>query len=260
MLCPKEAELLRSPKGETNQPRATPWVAATMFSEALKGRHKTSRPHCAALSGLGAVLGSVPRALPWADLFWPFRPKTKMPPSSCSVLAGFRNRGRSLPATLHFATLVCFVAVSAAPALETEADKPYQLQVVLQVSEHRMLTDVFKDRLRRELRDSLQAALGDLAKVTVVDKHPLLNEVEAKGLEALMRHLQDHSPIRRFARPLRRWAVSHLRPPARRHDRARQPGGAAKRPPTRSTSPVPRAARRQGWRVGTVEPTEGAAM
>jgi hypothetical protein len=90
------------------------------------------------------------------------------------------------PARWFLIILAFLAAAPSATALEAEADKPYQLQVVLQVTEHRMLTDVFKDRLRRELRDSLRAALGDLAKVTVVDKHALLKEVEAKGLETAL--------------------------------------------------------------------------
>lgn len=81
---------------------------------------------------------------------------------------------------------ILLACVGPALALDAEVDKPYSLEVVLQVSEHRMLTDVFKDRLKRELRDSLQAALGDLAKVRVVTQHPLLKEVEAKGLEAAL--------------------------------------------------------------------------
>ena len=58
------------------------------------------------------------------------------------------------------------VAVGSAPAqsgLDPETGVPYQLQVVLHVAEHRLLTPTFQDMVERELRDSLQAALGDLA-------------------------------------------------------------------------------------------------
>jgi hypothetical protein len=44
---------------------------------------------------------------------------------------------------------------------------------------------VFRDRVKREIRDGLQAALGDMAVVEVVDKHPKLAEVLEKGLRSL---------------------------------------------------------------------------
>lgn len=72
---------------------------------------------------------------------------------------------------------------SAAAALDPEVNKPYHLKIVLRVAKHRLLTPVFKDQLQRELRDSLQAGFGALAQVEVVEKHPLLNEIEAKGLQ-----------------------------------------------------------------------------
>src|SRR5713101_3176280 len=70
-------------------------------------------------------------------------------------------------------------------ALDPETDKPYELRVVLGVADQRLLTDVFKEQVERELRDGLQAALGDLATVEVVRAHPRLKEVEANGLQAL---------------------------------------------------------------------------
>jgi len=67
--------------------------------------------------------------------------------------------------------------------LNSETDKSYALQVVLQVAEHRVFTEPFREQVRRELWHSLQAALGNLARVEVETKHPLLREVEAKGLQ-----------------------------------------------------------------------------
>jgi hypothetical protein len=87
-------------------------------------------------------------------------------------------------ARLLVAILAGILTAPRAHALDAESDKPYQLQVVLHVSEHRMLTEVFRDRLKRELRDSLQGALGNLGRVSVVTDHPLLKEIDAKGLEA----------------------------------------------------------------------------
>lgn len=71
-------------------------------------------------------------------------------------------------------------------ALDPEARKPYQLQVVLRVAPNRQLTQVFKDQLKRELRDSLQTQLGSLGQVEVVEEHPLLKEVAERGLQAAL--------------------------------------------------------------------------
>jgi hypothetical protein len=85
-------------------------------------------------------------------------------------------------------------------ALDPEADKPYQLDVVLHFAEHRVFTPVFKDQVERELRDSLRAALGDLAKVEVVrpepGKHPRLKEVLDKGLQTALDGWKDVSPVK----------------------------------------------------------------
>jgi hypothetical protein len=68
-------------------------------------------------------------------------------------------------------------------ALDPELKKPYQLQVVLHYSAHRQLTQVFKDQLKRELRDSLQSQLGPMGQVEVVEEHPLLSQIETRGLQ-----------------------------------------------------------------------------
>ena len=91
--------------------------------------------------------------------------------------------------------LVALLLLSGAGAaraqLDAEAAKPYQLRVALRVAKHRMFTPVFRDRLRHELHDGLQAALGPMGQVEVQDmsnpegleKSPLLQEVETKGLQ-----------------------------------------------------------------------------
>src|SRR5260370_15979773 len=68
-------------------------------------------------------------------------------------------------------------------ALPAEATKPYRLQVVLHVAEHPILTGVFQERVQRELHDSLQAALGGLARVEVMRDHPRLQAVEPQSLK-----------------------------------------------------------------------------
>jgi hypothetical protein len=91
-----------------------------------------------------------------------------------------RHNPRRLLAGLLLATGLGFPLRAAA---DTDLERPYQLQIVLHVAEHRLLTDVFRDRVARELRDGMQAALGELARVSVVDKHPRLKDVLARGLE-----------------------------------------------------------------------------
>jgi hypothetical protein len=72
---------------------------------------------------------------------------------------------------------------SAAAALDPQLDKPYSLQVVLDVADQRILTRTFVAQVQRDLQDLLQADLGALARVKVVRKHPLLARVRAAGLE-----------------------------------------------------------------------------
>jgi tetratricopeptide (TPR) repeat protein len=86
---------------------------------------------------------------------------------------------------LGLALLTCWGA-SARAELDPERDKPYELQVILKVAEHRLLTDVFIDRIRNELRDSLRAALGNLAHVEVITSHPRLEDIRVKGLQGAL--------------------------------------------------------------------------
>ena len=58
-------------------------------------------------------------------------------------------------------TLLVVLAVAffspAARALDPELAKPYRLDVVLDVARHRLLTDVFRQQVRREIQDGLRA-------------------------------------------------------------------------------------------------------
>lgn len=80
-------------------------------------------------------------------------------------------------------SLILFPTSLARAALDPETEKPYQLQVVLRMAENRVLTPVFRDLVRRQLGDSLQAALGDLAHVEIVSEHPLVKDIETRGLQ-----------------------------------------------------------------------------
>lgn len=73
---------------------------------------------------------------------------------------------------------------------------PYQLRVVLHVARHRLLTEVFRQRLERELGDGVQAALGDLGDVKVLREHPLLPRVLSEGLERALDGWAERSDVK----------------------------------------------------------------
>jgi tetratricopeptide (TPR) repeat protein len=79
-------------------------------------------------------------------------------------------------------------------ALDPESKSPYQLRVVLQIAEHRMLTPLFKEELKTSLRNQLQLALGKLAHVEVINAHPLLSDIRTKGLQAVLDAWNEISP------------------------------------------------------------------
>jgi hypothetical protein len=77
-----------------------------------------------------------------------------------------------------------------------ELSKPYHLRIVLHVAKNRLLTDVFRDRVERELRDGFQAGLGELGKVEVVRDHPRLPDVLANGLLQSLNTWRDRSDVK----------------------------------------------------------------
>ena len=90
--------------------------------------------------------------------------------------------------------LVCLGAVPATAAgVEHEAKIPYALRVVLRASDHPSLTPAFRADLAKQLRQTLQNALGPLGVAEVIDlagvpkekRDPLWQLVADKGLEAL---------------------------------------------------------------------------
>lgn len=76
---------------------------------------------------------------------------------------------------------------------QSELQKPYNLHIVVHVAPNRLLTEVFRDRIERELRDGFQGALGDMGRVTVTHEHPRLGEVLERGLRTLdgWKHRED---------------------------------------------------------------------
>src|SRR5206468_10402493 len=89
------------------------------------------------------------------------------------------SRHLTVRLTLLVACSVCLCGGASA----NDAKEPYKIRLVVDVAKHRLLTDVFKQQLQRELKDGLQAALGKLAKVEVSDKHERLDDVRARGLQ-----------------------------------------------------------------------------
>ena len=97
------------------------------------------------------------------------------------------------------ATLLALLALAlTAPAAHAQGDlkTPYRLRVVLHVARHRLLTDIFRQRLERELGDGLQGALGELGEVQVVSDHPKLAEVLRDGLQRALDTWDERSDVK----------------------------------------------------------------
>src|SRR5437016_6304677 len=105
----------------------------------------------------------------------------------------FQSRG--LFRLTFFASLCSLWFAAAAPAA-AELKEPYKLHIVLHLARHRLLTEVFHKQLERELKDGLQAALGKLARVEVLRKHPKLSDVLARGLDRALDGWRDRSDVK----------------------------------------------------------------
>ncbi len=95
----------------------------------------------------------------------------------------------------YVATLVV-VVLAGAPAfaqLDPEPKQPYLWRVVLSVKPHPLLTQDFRDRLKRDVLAALQPGLGNLGAVEVIDLtdlardkwEPLWQQFDDKGFAAL---------------------------------------------------------------------------
>jgi hypothetical protein len=71
-------------------------------------------------------------------------------------------------AFVFFAAFVVSSPVAAA-GIDAEMAKPYDLQIVLRVAPHRLLTPTFRRQLATDLQDAMQASLGALAQVELID-------------------------------------------------------------------------------------------
>jgi hypothetical protein len=138
------------------------------------------------------------------------------------------------------ATLVSLFWAGPAPA--DDFREPYRLRIVLHLAPHRLLTDVFHRQLERELKDGLQAALGKLARVEVVRKHPRLNDVLARGLGRSLDDYRERSDAKTHF-VLIDFAGTRYEITARQHDGLTGlPSPAVRRERTRDRAYVARAA------------------
>lgn len=93
-------------------------------------------------------------------------------------------------------TLSACLLLSPAPAradIDAHQKSSYELVVVLDIAKHRLLTDIFRQQVQRELDEGLRSALGKIADVKVVDSSkvnelklpgmPRMEEIRQKGLE-----------------------------------------------------------------------------
>lgn len=86
-------------------------------------------------------------------------------------------------------TLLLSLLLGQAPASGGDSanhiNEPYQLLVVLQFADDPLFTRLFRTSVARQARDQLTNYFGALAKVQVQEDHPLLEKLDATGLQTL---------------------------------------------------------------------------
>ena len=97
-------------------------------------------------------------------------------------------------ATSGLTLILLFVcSASASAELDPQTKTPYQLQIVLAITSNRVFTPLFQEQLEHDLGNRLKLDFGALARVEVVRAHPLLREIEGKGLDAALEGWDAHS-------------------------------------------------------------------
>jgi hypothetical protein len=107
-------------------------------------------------------------------------PKRQRGPAQNPSLALRANRRLSF---LPVIGLLLFLSSPAQASLDPETKKPYQLQIVLQIASNRAFTPLFQEQLQRDVQDQLKIFFGALAHIEVTRAHPLLRDIETKGLD-----------------------------------------------------------------------------
>ncbi len=95
-----------------------------------------------------------------------------------------------------FVAAALLVVLAPAPSRASDLKEPYQLHLVVHVARHRLLTDVFREQVTRELGDGLGAALGKLGTVKVLAKHERLDDVLARGLARSLDEWKERSRVK----------------------------------------------------------------
>ena len=88
--------------------------------------------------------------------------------------------------TAIFVVGIYFTTTPARAALDPETKKPYQFQIVLHIDASRVFTPLFQEQLQRDLANELKLIFGALARIEVTRTHPLLRDIETKGLNATL--------------------------------------------------------------------------
>src|ERR1700674_5038933 len=81
--------------------------------------------------------------------------------------------GRGFVRTVACCLVGMLLAGSAFAQLDPEESKPYHLRIVVAFSKHPLLTQTFKEEVRREIRGSFEAAFGSAGLVEVIDRDQL---------------------------------------------------------------------------------------
>ena len=132
----KRTNVAQAWKADTYQPRALPWVLRSAASRALKGRDMTPfnsmdmficmkfrscrssviSQLCSTLTGCNVRYTPSPRALPWADMCRPFRPKPRPNHAQYQkhnlTLKELVQGGRSSPQPVFDTLISCFQIVT----------------------------------------------------------------------------------------------------------------------------------------------------
>jgi hypothetical protein len=80
----------------------------------------------------------------------------------------------------------------------SEARDPYQFRIVIHFERHREFTEVYRQQIKREVGDGIQAALGRAAKVEVTDSHPKLLDIRTQGLARALDRYRERNKFHTF--------------------------------------------------------------
>jgi tetratricopeptide (TPR) repeat protein len=92
--------------------------------------------------------------------------------------------------------LLLLFSSPAQASLDPETKKPYQLQIVLQIASNRAFTPLFQEQLLRDVQDQLKLYFGALARIEVTPTHPVLLDIETKGLDLALESWESLSEAR----------------------------------------------------------------